>query len=96
MDQDADGNYLIVGSSYFIGDSYSTFSSYNCKMVCPYVLIQQNDAYSFMFFLMIQIMGLFRCVFPTIILIIHQQVAFYLKMIGLLMNFDIRKTVMLI
>lgn len=50
LDQDADGNYLIVGSSYFIGDSYSTFSSYNCKMVCPYVLIQQNDAYSFMFF----------------------------------------------
>ena len=51
FDKDSNGNYLISGKTYFVNSNgNSTLTTYNCKMLAPYVLIQNNSLYSYFFY----------------------------------------------
>lgn len=57
FDKDSNGNYLISGKTYFVNSNgNSTLTTYNCKMLAPYVLIQNNSLYSYFFIRMMLVM----------------------------------------
>ena len=96
FDKDSNGNYLISGKTYFVNSNgNSTLTTYNCKMLAPYVLIQNNSLYSYFFIRMMLVMVWFVCPSIVIILIIIHLCLLYQKEIGVLTNLNIPKMVIL-